>query len=340
LYSATDGVPNDWHLVHLGSRAVGGASLVFTEMTNVTPDGRITTGCTGMWNEAQMSAWRRVVDFVHTHSRARIGMQLAHAGRKGSCSRPWEGDAPLPRGGWQTIGPSAVPFAPDWPAPAAMDAASMARVRDAFVRGARLCEAAGFDVVELHMAHGYLLSSFLSPLSNQRRDEYGGSLANRARFPLEVAAAVRDAWSASKPLFVRISATDWFDDEARGFTVDEAVQVARWLAERGVDVIDVSSAGNVPESKPQYGRMYQVPFAERIRHEARVPVMAVGGIQGMDHAHTIVAAGRADLCAIARGLLADPYMVQREANDRQVGAHPWPAQYLLARSAPAPSPSP
>ncbi len=332
MYSATDGVPTDFHLVHLGSRAVGGAGLVFTEMTNVSPEGRITPGCAGMWNETQMAAWRRIVEFVHTHSRAQIGMQLAHAGRKGSCSRPWEGDAPLRTGGWQTLGPSALPFRGDWPAPKAMDAADMARLRDAFVRGARLCDAAGFDTIELHMAHGYLLSSFLSPLSNTRTDAFGGSLENRARWPLEVAAAVRAAWPADKPLFVRLSATDWFDDEKRGFTVDEAVQVARWLKERGVDVLDVSTAGNVPESKPQYGRMYQVPFAERIRYEAAIPVMAVGGIAGLDHAHTIVGAGRADLCAIARGFLADPYMVQREANDEKVAAYAWPLQYLAARS--------
>lgn len=332
MYSATDGVPGDFHLVHLGSRAVGGAGLVFTEMTNVSPEGRITPGCAGMWNETHTAAWRRIVDFVHAHSGAKIGMQLAHAGRKGSCSRPWEGDAPLAAGGWQTLGPSADPFRADWPRPRAMDAADMARVREAFVRGAKACAAAGFDVVELHMAHGYLLSSFLSPLSNRRTDDFGGSLANRARFPLEVVEAVRAAWPADKALFVRLSATDWFDDEQRGFTVDEAVQVARWLKERGVDVIDVSTAGNVPESKPQYGRMYQVPFAERIRHEAGVPVMAVGGIAGLDHAHTIVAAGRADLCAIARGFLADPYMVQREANERHVVDHAWPPQYLAARS--------
>jgi anthraniloyl-CoA monooxygenase len=331
MYSATDGVPDDFHLVHLGSRAMGGAGLVFTEMTNVTPDGRITPGCAGMWNDTQTAAWRRIVAFVHTHTGAKIGMQLAHAGRKGSCSRPWQGDAPLASGGWRTLGPSAVPFRADWPAPKAMDAGDLAAVRDAFVRGAAACVAAGFDVIELHMAHGYLLSSFLSPLSNVRTDEFGGALANRARFPLEVAAAVRAVWPASRPLFVRLSATDWFDDEGRGFTVDEAVQVARWLRERGVDVIDVSSAGNVPESKPQYGRMYQVPFAERIRYEAGMPVMAVGAIQGMDHAHTVVAAGRADLCAIARGFLADPYMVQREANARAVGTYPWPPQYLAAR---------
>jgi anthraniloyl-CoA monooxygenase len=330
-YSAVDGVPGDWHLVHLGSRAVGGAGLVFTEMTDVSAEGRITAGCAGMWNELQMAAWRRIVDFVHANSAARIGMQLAHAGRKGSCSRPWEGDAPLARGGWPTLAPSATPFRAGWPVPKAMDAADMDRVQAEFVRGAELAQRAGFDVLELHMAHGYLLSSFLSPLSNQRTDDHGGSLANRARFPLRVLEAVRAVWPADKALFVRISATDWFDAEGRGFTVDEAVQLAHWLKERGCDVVDVSSAGNVPESRPEYGRMYQVPFAERIRYAAALPVMAVGGIQGIDHAHTIVGAGRADLCAIARAYLADPYLVQREAGVRQVESHQWPRQYLAAR---------
>ncbi|MFK7739724.1 MAG: bifunctional salicylyl-CoA 5-hydroxylase/oxidoreductase [Planctomycetota bacterium] len=334
-YSAVEGVPSDWHFVHLGSRAVGGAGLVLTEMTNVSADGRITHGCAGMWNDEQEAAWRRVVAFAHEHSAAKIGMQLAHAGRKASCSRPWEGDAPLMGDdAWQAIGPSADPFRPGWPVPKAMGRAEMDRVRDAFVASTERCARAGFDVVELHMAHGYLLSSFLSPLSNLRDDgdEYGGSLENRARYPLEVARAVRAAWPSDRSLFVRISATDWFDDEGRGFTTDEAVQVAKWLAEAGVDVIDVSTAGNVPESKPQYGRMYQVPFAERIRYEAGVPVMAVGNIQGLDHAHTIVAAGRADLCAIARGFLADPYMVQREAVRRGVEDYPFPPQYLAAKS--------
>ncbi len=333
MYSATDGVPGDWQLVHLGSRAVGGAALVFTEMTNVSSIGRITYGCTGMWNDAQAAAWQRIVAFVHGNSGAKIGMQLAHAGRKGSCSLPWEGDAPLLTArAWQTLGPTGLPFRSDWPSPKAMDKADMQTVKEEFVGAAQRCERAGFDVIELHLAHGYLLSSFLSPLSNHRKDEFGGSLANRARFPLEVVAAVREVWPAHKPLFARISATDWFDDIGEGFTVDDAVQLARWLKERGVDVIDVSSAGNVPGSKPQYGRMYQVPFAERIRYEAGVPVMAVGGIQGVDHAHTIVAAGRADLCAIARGFLNDPYMVQREANARAVADYPWPVQYLPARS--------
>ena len=332
MYSATEGVPDDFHLVHLGSRAVGGAGLVFTEMTNVTPQGRITPGCAGMWNDAQGAAWQRIVQFVHRHSRAKIGMQLAHAGRKGSCSRPWEGDAPLTKDGWQTLGPSMEPFRADWPAPKMMGLDDMMEVTDAFVQAARRCDRAGFDVIELHMAHGYLLSSFLSPLSNLRTDDFGGSLASRARFPLAVAEAVRDVWPMHKPMFVRISATDWFDDEQKGFTLDDAVQFARWLREIGIDVLDVSSAGNVPASKPQYGRMYQVPFAERIRYEAKIPVMAVGGIAGKDHAHTIVGAGRADLCAIARGFLGDPYMVLREANARAVPSHHWPAQYLAARS--------
>ncbi|MCK5943454.1 MAG: FAD-dependent monooxygenase, partial [Planctomycetes bacterium] len=333
MYSATDGVPDDWHFVHLGSRAVGGPGLVMTEMTNVTADGRITHGCAGMWSDAQEAAWQRVVDFVHGHSAAKIGMQLAHAGRKASCSRPWEGDAPLVGAdAWQTIGPSATPFRDGWHAPKQMDGAEMARIRDAFVAATERCLRAGFDLIELHMAHGYLLSSFLSPLSNRRSDEFGGSLENRARFPLEVARAVRAAWPADRPLFVRISATDWFDDDGEGFTVDDAVRVSAWLKDVGVDVIDVSSAGNVPESRPQYGRMYQVPFAERIRYEANMPVMAVGGIQGLDHAHTIVAAGRADLCAIARGFLADPYMVQREAVRRDVASHAFPPQYLAAKT--------
>ena len=331
-YSAKDGVPDDWHLVHLGSRAVGGCGLVFTEMTNVSAEGRITPGCAGIWNQQQANAWQRVVEFVHTHSKAKIGLQLAHAGRKASCSRPWEGDAPLATGGWQTLGPSAVPFRAGGPPPKMMDRADLERVQQEFVRGAVLCDRADFDVIELHMAHGYLLSSFLSPLSNLRTDEYGGSLENRARYPLAVLKAVREVWPAHKPLFVRISATDWFDAEGRGFTVDEAVQVAKWFKAAGCDVLDVSTAGNVPESKPQYGRMYQVPFAERIRSEAGIPVMSVGGIQDMDHVSTIVGAGRADLCAIARAQITDPYMVLRAANERRVEGQAWPNQYLAGKA--------
>ncbi|MEI6129893.1 MAG: FAD-dependent monooxygenase [Planctomycetota bacterium] len=325
-YSATDGLPDDWQLVHLGSRAVGGAGLVFTEMTNVSPEGRITHGCAGIWNDAQLAASRRLVDFVHSHSAAKIGLQIAHAGRKASVSRPWEGDCPLTDGAWQTIGPSALPFKSNWPVPRAMDAADMARVCDEFTQSARLGAAAGFDVLELHMAHGYLLSSFLSPLSNQRRDDYGGSLANRARFPLAVFCAVRAVWPKERPLFVRLTATDWLLD--RGFTVEDAVQFSVWLRAAGCDLIDVSSAGNSPESKPEYGRMYQLPFAEQIRREAGIPVMAVGGIQGVDHANTIIGAGRADLCAIARAHLTDPYLTLQGAARYRVAGFPQPKQYF------------
>ena len=331
-YSAIGGEPNDWHLVHLGGRATGGAALVFTEMTNVSADGCITTGCAGMWNDQQMLAWQRIVDFVHGHSAAKIGMQLAHAGRKGSCSLPWEGDAPLTEGAWPTIGPSALPFDAGWPAPKEMTRADMDRVRDDFVSAARRAEQAGFDVIELHMAHGYLLSSFLSPLSNQRQDDYGGALANRARYPLEVFRAVRAAWPVDRPMFVRISATDWLGE--RGFTPADSVELSRWLLEEGCDVIDVSSAGNSPESKPVYGRMYQVPLAEKIKYEVDISVMAVGGIAGTDHANTIVGAGRADLCAIARAHLSDPSLSLRGSNEYGVAQQPWPVQYVAARRMP------
>jgi anthraniloyl-CoA monooxygenase len=328
-YSAVDGIPNDWHVVHLGSRAVGGASLVMGEATNVSPEGRITLGCTGMWSAAHAAAWKRIVDFVHGSTRAKIGLQLGHAGRKGSCNLPWEGDDPLRDArAWTTLGPSAIPFAPGWHVPKAMDAGDMARVKEQFVHAVRLSIEAGFDLVELHMAHGYLLSSFLSPLSNQRTDEHGGSLANRMRWPLEVFEAARAAWPATKPMLVRISATDWL--EPRGWTVDDSVVFAHELAARGCDAIDVSSAGNSPESKPEYGRMYQVPFADRIRAEAGIRVMAVGGIQGVDHVSTILAAGRADLCALARPHLSDPYLSLHGAAQAGVEAR-WPNQYLAVK---------
>lgn len=330
-YSAHDGLPDDWHLVHLGSRAVGGAGLVIGEATGVSADGRITPGCTGMWSEAHSDAWKRVVDFVHAHSRSRIGLQIGHAGRKASCSVPWEGDAPLRDArAWQTIGPSAEPYAAGWHVPRAMDRADMDRVRDDFVASARLVERAGFDLVELHMAHGYLLSSFLSPLANTRADAYGGSLENRMRFPLEVFEAVRAVWPDEKPMSVRISATDWLDDEG-GFTSADAVVFARELKARGCDVVDVSTGGNSPRSKVEYGRMYQVPFAERIRYEAAIPVMAVGGIQGADHANTVLAAGRADLVALARPHLVDPYVTLQAAAASFVERFAWPKQYLPAR---------
>ena len=332
-YSAHEGVPGDWHLVHLGSRAIGGAGLVLAEATSVSSDGRITLGCTGLWNDAQRDAWKRIVDFVHASSGAKLGIQLGHAGRKASCSTPWEGDAPLVDArAWPTIGPSADAFKEGWHVPKAMTRSDMDRVRDDFVAATRRALAAGFDLVELHAAHGYLLSSFLSPLSNRRLDEHGGSLANRMRYPLEVVEAVRAEWPADKPLFVRISASDWLDAEG-GFTCDDAVVLARELKLRGVDCVDVSSAGNSPRSRIDFGRMYQVPFADAIRHGAGVLVQCVGAVQGIDHANTVLAAGRADLVAMARPHLADPYLALHAAAE---AGHevPWPRQYLAAKPRP------
>jgi len=336
-YSAVDGTPTDWHLVHLGSRAVGGAGLVMTEMTDVSPEGRISLGCAGMYSDAHEAAWKRVVDFVHASSAARIGIQLAHAGRKGSCNLPWEGDDPLRDArAWPTLGPSALSFAPDWPAPRAMTRLDMDTVREAFVAATRRAQRAGFDLVELHMAHGYLLSSFLSPAANRRTDGYGGSLANRLRFPLEVFEAVRAAWPAEKPLAVRVSATDWLP-AGEGITLDETIEIARKLHAHGLDLIDVSSAGNTPASKVEYGRMYQVPFADAIRHAVPgLRVMAVGNIQGADHVNTILAAGRADLCAIARAHLTDPYLTLHAQTHYEHLAGPWPKPYLAVKPRPRP----
>ena len=330
-YSAKDGVPQDWHLVHLGSRAIGGAGLVITEMTDVSPEGRITYGCTGMWGDEHEAAWKRVTAFVHESSRAKIGIQLAHAGRKGSCTRPWEGDRPLLAGEdpWETIAPSALPFDEGWHVPREMTRADMDRVVASFAAATERSVRAGFDLVELHMAHGYLLSSFLSPLSNARTDEYGGSLENRARFPLEVLDAVRAKWPGDRPLSVRISASDWMPNG--GVTIEESVKLARMLKLHGCDIVDVSSGGNSPASKVVYGRMYQVPFAEQIRYEAEIPTMAVGGIQGADHANTVIAAGRADLCALARPHLADPYLTLHAAAHYEYDGQHWPPQYLAAR---------
>jgi len=274
---------------------------------------------------------------VHAVAHGRIGIQLAHAGRKGSTHHPWEGeDRPLTaaEGAWPTLAPSAIPFRPGWPAPREMDRGDMDRVCDAFVRAAVRAHEAGFDAIELHAAHGYLLSSFLSPLSNRRSDAYGGSLENRMRFPLEVFEAVRAAWPEPKPISVRISATDWMEDGS-GFRPEDAVALARALRERGCDIIDVSSGGNAPVSKPVYGRMYQVPFAEKIRYEAGMPVMAVGAIQGADHANTVLAAGRADLCVMARPHLSDPYLTLHAAERYEYPDQPWPGQYLLGRQKPA-----
>jgi len=336
-YSAVEGTPNDWHLVHLGSRAIGGAGLVITEMTNVEAAGRISPGCAGMYDEGHRDAWKRIVEFAHSHSRAKMGIQLAHAGRKGSVRHAWTfEDTPLMRaeGAWKTMAPSPEPFEPDWPAPREMNRGDMDRIRDAFVQAARWSDEAGFDLVELHMAHGYLLSSFISPLSNHRTDEYGGGFEDRVRYPLEVFRAVRKTWPADKPISVRISATDWMEDGS-GTTPEESVELAKLLGQAGCDIIDVSTAGNSPVSKLAYGRMYQVPFAEKIRFEAEIPVMAVGAIQGVDHANTILAAGRADLTAMARPHLGNPYLTLHAAESCGFTDQAWPGQYLAGKSSPS-----
>jgi anthraniloyl-CoA monooxygenase len=324
-YSADDGTPDEWHLVHLGSRAVGGAGLVMTEMTDVSREGRISPGCAGMYTREHVTAWKRIVDFVHGHSPAKIGLQLAHAGRKGSTRRLWEGiDEPLDSGNWALVSASPIPYFPHSQVPKAMERAEMDTVRVDFVRATRMAEEAGFDLLELHFAHGYLLASFLSPLTNRRADEYGGSLANRARFPLEIFDAVRAAWPEAKPMSVRISATDWAEG---GTTPDDAVEVARLLKAHGCDIVDVSAGQTVPEQKPVYGRLFQTPFADRIRHEAGIPTMTVGNIASYADVNSIIAAGRADLCVLARAHLYDPYWTRHAAYEQGYDL-PWPDQYV------------
>ena len=310
-YSATDGTPGDFHLVHYGARAQGGAGLVFTEMTCVSADGRITPGCTGMYADSHVAAWRRVVDFVHANSAAKLCLQLGHSGPKGSTQLGWETmDAPLTAGNWPLLAASALPWSDGNATPHAMTRADMDMVRDQFVAATTMADAAGFDMIELHAAHGYLLSSFLTPLLNRRDDDYGGSLANRLRFPLEVFDAMRAAWPAGKPMSVRISATDWVGD---GLTNEDAVAIARAFHDAGADLIDVSAGQTTPTAKPVYGRMFQTPFADRIRNEGRLATMAVGNIYEPDHVNSILAAGRADLVALGRPHLIDPMWTLRAA---------------------------
>jgi anthraniloyl-CoA monooxygenase len=328
-YSAVDGLPNDWHLVHLGARATGGAGLVFTEMTCVSPEGRISPGCTGLWNEAQRDAWRRIAGFVRDNSRAKLCMQLGHSGRKGSTQLGWErDDHPLPAGNWETMAPSAMPYLEGISAPPReMTRADMDRVVAEFVRSARFAYEAGFDMLEVHMAHGYLLASFLSPLTNRRTDACGGSLENRSRYPLEVLAAVRAAWP-DRPLSVRLSSSDWAPG---GLSEDELIAIGRAMKATGADLLDLSSGQTVPWQKPVYGRMWQTPFSDLVRNVVGIPTIAVGNIFEADHANTIVAAGRADLCALARPHLADPAWTLRAAAEQQWDGQWWPRQYLTAR---------
>ena len=330
MYSAVDGVPQDFHLVHLGARALGGAALVFVEMTAPCPEGRITPGCTGLWNDVQMLAFRRIADFIHASGTgACFGLQLGHSGPKGSTQVGWESaDEPLPGGNWPLLAASAVAYGPTNQVPQAMTRADMVQLRDQFAQSTRRAVEAGFDWLELHCAHGYLLSSFISPLTNQRTDDYGGSLDNRCRYPLEVFSAMREVWPAHLPMSVRISAHDWAPG---GTTADDAVAMARLFKAAGCDVIDVSSGQTTRAAKPVYGRMYQTPFADRIRNEVGIQTMAVGAISEVDHVNSIIAAGRADLCAIARPHLADPAWTLHEAARLQSRHVDWPKPYLSGR---------
>ena len=322
-YSSEDGMPNDWHFVHLGSRAVGGASLVCVEASGVSPEGRITPWDAGLWNEAQAAAWKRVADFLRAHG-AVPAIQLAHAGRKASCDVPWRGGKPLAEseGGWRTLAPSEIPFG-NFPAPRAMSVNEIRKTVDDFARSAALAGGAGFDVVEVHGAHGYLLHEFCSPLSNRRADAYGGSFDNRVRLPLEVARAVRDAWPQDKPVLYRVSATDWAEG---GWNLEETIELARRLAAVGIDMIDCSSGGNIHDARIALGPGYQVPFASAIRAQASIPTLAVGLITDAVQAEQIVAQGHADAVCLARAMLRDPYWPRHAAKELRVEL-PWPDQY-------------
>ncbi|WP_299815818.1 bifunctional salicylyl-CoA 5-hydroxylase/oxidoreductase [uncultured Roseibium sp.] len=330
-YKAVDGAPTDWHLVHYGERAKGGAGLVFTEMTCVSAEGRITPGCPGLYAPGHEAAWKRLTDFVHCETDAKVCCQIGHSGRKGSTRIGWEGmDQPLPDGNWELVSASAVAWSDNNAVPRAITQAEMDTIRDEFVAAAEMAERAGFDMIELHAAHGYLLSSFISPVSNIRQDAYGGSLENRMRWPLEVFTAMRAVWPEEKPMSVRISANDWVGDE--GVTPDEAVEIARLFRAAGVDLVDVSAGQTSIAAKPVYGRMFQTPFSDRIRNEGGLPTMAVGNIYEADHANSILMAGRADLVAVGRPHLSDPYWSLHEAariGDR--AASDWPLPYLAGR---------
>jgi 2,4-dienoyl-CoA reductase-like NADH-dependent reductase (Old Yellow Enzyme family) len=330
-YSAIDGSATDWHILHLGSLAVAGPGLVMIEATGVEAAGRITPGCTGLYSDANEAAMKRAIDACRTYGKAPIGIQLAHAGRKASCHVPWEGGTPLAagKGAWQTVGPSAIPFDEGWHTPKALDRAGMDKIKAAFVQAAKRAERLGLDLIEMHSAHGYLMHQFLSPFSNHRTDEYGGSLENRMRFPLEVASALRAAWPAEKPFGVRISASEWMEG---GFSLDEAVIYCRELKALGCDYVCVSSGGNAAKARIPFAANYQVPFAARIRRETGIATRAVGLIADPHQAEAILAAGEADMVALARGFLDDPHWVWHAA--AALGAEAtYPPQYLRSKPA-------
>jgi anthraniloyl-CoA monooxygenase len=329
-YSAVEGVPGDFHLVHLGSRALGGAGLVFAEMSCVSAAGRITPGCPGLYAPQHIAAWKRITDFVHTNSEAKIAVQLGHAGAKGSTRCAWDGiDQPLAEGNWPLVSASRQQYIAGVSQVAhAASQEEMQHILQDFVAATLAANAAGFDWLELHCAHGYLLSSFISPLTNQRSDEYGGSLENRCRYPLAVFSAIRAVWPETKPISVRISAHDWVEG---GITPDDAVAIAKLFKQAGADMIDCSSGQVSKQEKPVYGRMFQTPFSDRIRNEANIPTIAVGAIYEADHANSIIAAGRADLCAVARPHLADPAWSLHEAAKLGFTGVAWPKQYVAGK---------
>ncbi|BAO29323.1 bifunctional salicylyl-CoA 5-hydroxylase/oxidoreductase [Sulfuritalea hydrogenivorans] len=330
MYSARDGMPVDFHLAHYGSRGMGGAALIITEMTCVSADARITPGCTGIWNDEQRDAWKRIVDFVHANGGAGIALQIGHAGRKGATRLASDAiDMPLQSGAWPLLAPSALPYIEGVSqTPREMDRADMECIKADFIEATRRAASADFDMIEFHAAHGYLMSSFISPLTNRRSDEYGGSLENRCRYPLEVFRAMREVWPAGKPMSVRISAHDWVSG---GTTPDDAVAVARLFKAAGADIIHVSSGQVSKDEAPVYGRMFQVPFSDQIRNELDVPTIAVGNIFEADHVNTIIAAGRADLCALARPHLADPVWTLHAAAALGFKNIAWPPQYQGGR---------
>ena len=320
MYSAKDGVPDDWHLVHYGSLAKGGAGLVFTEMTDVSSEGRITPGCTGIWNDTQEVAWKRIADFIHEHTDAKFALQLGHAGPKGATKEPWNWDPKIldeplgPDKEWPLISASAIPFDSHMQIPHEMTSDQMLEIKEQFVESTRRADRANFDLLEFHAAHGYLISAFITPILNQRNDEYGGSLENRLRYPLEVFRAMRAVWTDSKPMSVRISAHDWMGED--GNTEEDGVLIAKAFIAAGADIVDVSSGQTSHQAKPVTGRMFQTPLSDRIRNESEVATMAVGNIYEIDHVNSIVAAGRADLVCLARPHLADPNWTLRSAAEQ------------------------
>jgi anthraniloyl-CoA monooxygenase len=329
-YSALEGVPGDWHLVHLGSRAIGGAGMVFVEMTCVSPEGRITPGCTGLWNVTQRDAFKRIVDFCHANSKAKLCLQIGHSGRKGSTQLGWERmDHPLEAGNWPVVSASPIPYYEGVSQiPRELSVSDMDLLISQFVKSTQLAHEAGFDMLEIHMAHGYLLASFISPLTNQRTDEYGGSVENRMRFPLAVFAACRKEWPDEKPMSVRISATDWAPG---GLSGEDLVGLTKMLKEAGCDMVDCSTGQTVPQQRPVYGRMYQAPYADWVRNETGIATMTVGAVTSADQVNTLLAAGKADLVALGRPHLANPYFTLQASAWYQHAAQFWPPQYLSGR---------